>query len=229
MATVERKREVFENVLRLRRVGRSLPGDTDLAAVRRSLERELGVAVSQRFAASTLGLSHTALSRWVKAGDLPIVMVADGRRQVPVSALLELVEAVRSEPLHGAGRHVLAPTMHRRRTAARRLTVVDVGVSPGNRHERSQARALAYHQAIAGRLRQPMVGEALHVLSRWRADARIDSAYADWWEHILALPLADVRVAIAEVGPDGDDLRQNSPFAGMLTEPERRRIFEQVT
>jgi hypothetical protein len=25
-----------------------------------------------------------------------------------------------------------------------------------------------------------------------------------------------------------DDLRQNSPFAGLLTEPERRRILEEI-
>jgi hypothetical protein len=37
-----------------------------------------------------------------------------------------------------------------------------------------------------------------------------------------------VRRIIGEDGQDGHDLRQNSPFAGMLSEAERRRILEQV-
>lgn len=198
MAVGKRRDEVFENLLRLRRVGQTLSGNADVAAVRLSLERELGEAVSQRFAASMLGVSHTALSRWVRAGDLPVVVVADGRQQVPVPALLELVEAVRAASADEPVRHVLASTMLRRRDAA-------------------------------GRLRRAMVAEAWHVLQRWRADERIDAVYADRWERILALPFAEMRAAITEVGGAGDDLRQNSPFAGALTEPERRRILELVT
>ena len=41
----------------------------------------------------------------------------------------------------------------------------------------------------------------------------------------LAMPLTTIRDAITVAGADADDLRQNSPFAGALTEPERRRVL----
>ena len=42
MRLVDRKRELFENIVRLRRVGRELPGNEDISAVRAALERQLG-------------------------------------------------------------------------------------------------------------------------------------------------------------------------------------------
>lgn len=42
MSLVERKQDLFENIARLRRAGRALPGNRDIAAVRVALERELG-------------------------------------------------------------------------------------------------------------------------------------------------------------------------------------------
>ena len=68
--SVDRKQELFENIVRLRRVGRELPGNADVSAVRRALESELGETVSRRLASRILGVSHTALDRWIKAGDL---------------------------------------------------------------------------------------------------------------------------------------------------------------
>ena len=73
-----------------------------------------------------------------------------------------------------------------------------------------------------------MVEEALRLVWKWRDQGRIDSRYADQWEELLRMPVAEVRRAISEDSDRGRDLRQNSPFAGMLSEPERRRILEQV-
>jgi hypothetical protein len=42
------------------------------------------------------------------------------------------------------------------------------------------------------------------------------------------MPWKDIRETITAVGADADDLRQNSPFAGALTEPERRRVLAEV-
>jgi hypothetical protein len=42
MSVVDRKQELFENIVRLRRVGRGLPGSADVCAVRGALESELG-------------------------------------------------------------------------------------------------------------------------------------------------------------------------------------------
>jgi hypothetical protein len=73
-----------------------------------------------------------------------------------------------------------------------------------------------------------MVQEARHVLSRGRAQGRIDERYAERWAQLLSQPLPEIRTALVDESEDNDDLRQNSPFAGLLSEPERRRIVREV-
>jgi hypothetical protein len=230
MGVVDRKQELFENIVRLRRAGRQMPGDRDLGEVRVALERELGETVSRRLAARVLDVSHTALDRWIKTGDLPLVYAPEGRLEVPVPALLDLYEAVEAERAEGPRRYVLAPTMARRRDAARRLRVDDQRADGEQRdgHDRALARSLAYHRAVARRLRGPMVEEARHVLRRWRAQRRIDSRYADRWERLLDQPIAAIRRTLVDDSQEADDLRQSSPFAGVLSEPERQRIVREV-
>jgi hypothetical protein len=223
MGVVDHKEQLFENIVRLRRAGQHVPGNVDIAAVRATLERELGETVSRRLAARALGVSHTALERWIKAGDLPVVYSPSGRLEVPVPALLNLYEALEAERPR---RYVLAPTMIRQREAAERLHLDETSADGG--HNRAQARSRAYHRVVAGRLRKPMVDEARHVLVRWRQQGRIDEHYAERWEQLLKRPLPEIRRALADDGEEADDLRQNSPFAGMLSEPERRRIVREV-
>jgi hypothetical protein len=229
MGVIDHRQELFEHIVRLRRVGRELPDNADVSAVRAGLERELGETVSRRMAARLLGVSHTALERWIKAGDLPVVYSAAGRVEIPVPALIDLRESVDADRADGPQRYPLAPTMARHRAAAERLRV-DHGqdADRDGGHTRASARGLAYHRAIARRLRRPMVDEARHVLSRWRSQSRIDPRYADRWDDLLRRPVSDIRRALVEESTDADDLRQNSPFAGMLSEPERRRILSEV-
>ena len=73
-----------------------------------------------------------------------------------------------------------------------------------------------------------MVDEALRLLWKWRQQGRIDERYAEQWERVLRRPLRDVRRIIGEDSQRGRDLRQNSPFAGTLSEAERRRINEEI-
>jgi hypothetical protein len=229
MGVVDRKQELFENIVRLRRAGREAPGNRDIAAVRSTLERELGETVSRRLAARVLGVSHTALGRWINAGDLPVVYSPRGRVEVPVPALLDLRESVEADRAGGPRRYPLTPTMARQRDAAQRLRVERLTEREGDGgHDRASARGLAYHRAVARRLRKPMIDEARHVLFRWREQGRIDDRYAERWVEVLARPVAEVRRAIVEESSEADDLRQNSPFAGMLSEAERRRIVSEV-
>jgi hypothetical protein len=206
-----------------------MPGNADVFAVRRVLERELGETVSRRLAARILGVSHTALGRWIKAGDLPLVYSARGRVEVPVPTLLDLCESVEADRADSDRRYALAPTMVRHRKAAQSLDLQCFHQdTERSNHERARARSLAYHRAVAGRLRKPMVEEARHVLFRWRDQRRIDERYADRWEQLLNQPLPEIRRALVDESQDYDDLRQNSPFAGLLSEPERRRIVREV-
>jgi hypothetical protein len=228
MASVHRKQQLFQNIARLRRVGRVMPANQDLAAVRLDLEYELGETVSRRLAARVLGVSHTALERWIKRGDVPLVFTRTGRQEIPVTSLLELDETVRLGDADTPARHSLAAAIRSQQNTAARLSVDWPRHGPGGPEDRTHQRGLAYHQAVAARLRQQTVADARYVLYRWRKQGRIDPVYAERWDHVLAMPLKGIREAITALGSDADDLRQNSPFAGALTEPERRRVLAEV-
>lgn len=232
MNSTERKLRRLGQVARLRRAQRHAPRDPDIARVRAELEAELGETVSQRLAARLLGVSHTALQRWIKAGDLPLVYNSSGRREVPVAALLELHEGVQRERSRGhRRRRHLEPVLVEGRERAGRITAAELGVGDGvgaDGHARADRRALAYHRAVAKRLNRQMIDEALHRVWKWRAEGKLDPRYADEWERLLRLPVADVRRTLTGDSAHARDLRQNSPFAGMLSEPERRRILELI-
>lgn len=213
------RREQLENIARLRRAERSAPADRDIPAVRASLERGLGPVVSLRLAAEFLGVSHTALRRWVDRGDIPTIDGLDGRPGVPVTALLDLRDDIDRERQRGR-LHVIESGIA---AAYERASLID---SPGtldavDPHLRSELRSLAYHEAVARRLTRQMANDALHRVWVWREQDRIAARYADLWEEVLALPLHEIRRAITDDSELGRDLRQNSPFAGTLSEPER--------
>jgi hypothetical protein len=149
---------------------------------------------------------------------------------VPVSALLDLYDAVDSERRAGRRRkHVLEPIFTRNRDRARSMCPSQlVPQEQAGGHRRAELRALAYHRALGSRLCGANVDDARYRLWRWRDESKVDDRYAERWEEVLRLPLADVRRIIGEDSDLGRDLRQNSPFAGMLSEPERRRIVEEV-
>lgn len=232
MGVIERKTSLFNNIVRLRRAEREAPNSRDLVAVRAALEEELGETVSRRLAARLLGLSHTALARWVHAGDLPLVFSSAGREEVPVGALLDLHEAVTRERQSGRrSRHLLEPVMSEGRKRARRIRSQDL--LPGDSmqtggHRRAELRSLAYHRALARRVGRREIDDALHLIWKWRDQSKIDARYADQWEGVLGRPIAEVRRTISEDSDSARDLRQNSPFAGMLSEAERRKILQEI-
>ena len=55
-----------------------------------------------------------------------------------------------------------------------------------------------------------------------------DHGWADAWERILALPLARIRREISADTVRARELRQSSPFTGVLNEQERRLLREAV-
>ncbi len=73
-----------------------------------------------------------------------------------------------------------------------------------------------------------MIDEALHRAWKWRDEGKLDERYAEAWEQLLVRPVIEVREVITEDSPRGRDLRQNSPFAGMLSEPERHRVIQTI-
>lgn len=230
MRTKERLK-TLENIATLRRAERRNP-DSDIATVREDLEAQLGGAIPRTMSANLLGVSHTALNNWIASGDVPVVITERGRREVPIPALLELRDRVDEQRRAGRRKlHLLEPAMVEARARAQRMRPGAPGRALGpdpDPHRRAELRSLAYHRALAPRLRRPTIDEARRKVRRWRDEGRIDARYARLWEEVFATPMPDIRKAIAADDQRGRDLRQNSPFAGLLSEPERRKILEAI-
>lgn len=226
----EDRERLFQHVVQLRRAERRSPGDRDLGAVRAELEQDLGETVSRAFAARALGVSHPALNRWIERGDFPIVVAPDGRAAVPVAALADLYDAVERERAAGSI-HAIEAVMLKSHDRAARLrpeTLLDDEREDADPLRASELRGLAYHRAVARRLTRSEADEALALVGRWRNTGRIDPRYAEAWEEILTMPLPDIRRILREDSQVARDLRQNSPFAGSLSEAERRKIISGI-
>jgi hypothetical protein len=229
MAIRESER-ILENIALLRRAEQRGP-NPEVATVREDLESQLGGTVSRSLSARLLGVSHTALNNWISAGDVPVVISKRGRKEVPIPALLELLERVAQERRSGRRKlHMLEPIMVEARGRAERMrprgsSAPRQGSDP---HRAAELRSLAYHRAIAPRLRRPMVDEAQRKLRRWQGEGKVDRRYLEAWETVFARPMPEIRKAITTDDQRGRDLRQNSPFAGLLSEPERRKILMKV-
>jgi hypothetical protein len=227
----EKRKRLFENIVRLRRVEREAPRLEETSIVRLDLERELG-DVTPAFAANVLGFSPSALTRWIERGDIPTVVNRDGRRVVPVATLAELCEAVDRERALGRS-HALEAAISKVRGRAESMrtdVLVEGYASDEAPHDGPTLRGIAYHRALFHRLHlnRAVANDALALIDRWRAEGRIDERYAAAWEKLLRKPIADIRKEIEMDTQEARDLRQNSPFAGLLSEAERRKIVAEV-
>lgn len=85
-----------------------------LDRVRRRLRREVGVSVPKRRAAALLGVSVTALERWIRAGRLPVVRrPGSSREEIDSEALVELATEVTRLREAGRSRGLLAEAFRR--------------------------------------------------------------------------------------------------------------------
>jgi hypothetical protein len=212
------REQLVRDVARLRRAHRRHPGDEDLAAVRVDLERAAGPTIGRAATARLLGVSQPALDRWIAAGKVPAVLTPTGRREVPVATAVDLLDALAERP--NGERHPLGAILRAGPTVPSRPPR---GAPAG--HRTAEQRALGYHRAVARRLDDAVIADALVRLRRWREERRIHPRYADRWEALLTGPRAQLRRAILADDDEGRALRQSSPFAGALSEDERRRAL----
>jgi hypothetical protein len=182
---------------------------------------------SSLLAASILDVSEATIRRWVRRGELPTVVAPSGRPGIPVGELADLYEDVAEQRSRGR-KHVIEPRVAAARQAAGRMAIDVEAPAAGAAHDRSLARALAYHRAVARKLTRPMADTALHRVWEWESQGRIDPEYGRRWELLLRGPLREIREQISASSTEADDMRQNSPFAGALSEPERQRILAEV-
>ena len=95
-------------------------------------------------------------------------------------------------------------------------------------HQRIEARSLAMHRLIAGKLltNPALIDQARSVLARWRAEAAQPlPSYLVEWERILENRPEAVADFLVSPSEDAARLRQSSPFTNILTNAERSEIY----
>jgi hypothetical protein len=200
-----------------------------LADLRGDVQDLLPETVSRAMTARLLGITQTALDRWIASGDIAAVMTPTGRREVPLEQLVALLDEVEERRRLDGGR-VVAAVMRDRRARATQLDPDEL--VPRRRrprtHRVAETRSLAYHRAVAARLDDRLVRDARRRLKKWRTDGRIHPHWADEWTRILEKPLPEIRRVLRSSSVHATELRQSSPFAGVLTEQERTRLNDVV-
>jgi hypothetical protein len=96
-------------------------------------------------------------------------------------------------------------------------------------HRLAEARSLAMHAAMAQKIeREPsLLDIPRQNMERWRARWR-DKPPPWWreWRILLQRPWPEIAALITEPSENAARLRQSTPFAGVLTDAERARIYE---
>ncbi len=117
MGQATRTERTIEHVVSLRRAGTAVADPRErrrLKRVERELQRTIGVGVPKRRAAAALGVSVTALDKWIARGRLPVVRrPGSSRAQIDADALLDLAEEVTRLREDGQTRALLAGAFER--------------------------------------------------------------------------------------------------------------------
>jgi hypothetical protein len=94
-------------------------------------------------------------------------------------------------------------------------------------HRTAERRSLAYHHAIAERVRADpsLLAAARHRVADWMRTGSVHRHYAAAWDALLAAPLDDLLARLVEPSQEMTALRQVSPFAGVLDPRSRWEIW----
>ncbi|WP_250442700.1 hypothetical protein [Actinotalea sp. C106] len=114
--------------------------------------------------------------------------------------------------------------------AAEALAVVRGALPTTAGWTRDQRRSLVLNVAVAGKVAaDPAAARELarRNLERMRRVHEAHGPHRDFdaWEELLDGPLEDLLLALTDPGERGRDLRQNSPFAGLLGDSERAQVL----
>jgi hypothetical protein len=95
-------------------------------------------------------------------------------------------------------------------------------------HSRLDERSLALHELVAHKVEAApaLLDKARGNVRRWQEANESPSLALAEWEQILSSPVNQVVAFLVERSERATRLRQSSPFAGILTEAERRAIYE---
>jgi hypothetical protein len=95
-------------------------------------------------------------------------------------------------------------------------------------HSRLDERSLALHHRIAEKVLADLalLDKARDNLRRWQQQEGSPKPALAEWEHILSGRADQIAVFLTERSERATRLRQSSPFAGILSDTERKAIYE---
>lgn len=94
-----------------------------------------------------------------------------------------------------------------------------------------ERRSLAISTAVAAKLREnptAALAKAHENIAKMRSIGPGEQRWVDVWESLLALGAGHVEALLTSTDQFARDLRQSSPFAGVLTEEERREVLKEL-
>jgi hypothetical protein len=100
----------------------------------------------------------------------------------------------------------------------------------GGRHRLAEERSLALHRLVAARLLEdPELLEAARERVRgWLRDRSVGEGWAREWLEVLDRPLEEVVILLTDPSERFRQLRQTSPFAGVLDPRTRWQTWREV-
>lgn len=94
-----------------------------------------------------------------------------------------------------------------------------------------ERRSLAISTAVAAKLREnpaDVLSKARSNIEKMRSIGRSEQRWVDVWESLLALGAGHVEALLTSTDQFARDLRQSSPFAGVLSGEERREVLKEL-
>ena len=97
-------------------------------------------------------------------------------------------------------------------------------------HAAIDKRSLLLHRIISSRLHSnpALLDDVMETVSRWSDSRPHSTALKEWSELLERNEVGWIVALLRSRSEEATRLRQSSPFAGILTEEERKRIFPQV-
>jgi len=115
-------------------------------------------------------------------------------------------------------------------TTHSRKVVGILGEMLGVTHQLAEERSLALHREVARqlRVRPELLDTARERVRSWLDSGRVSRYWAEAWNEALKGTLGEVIVRITDPSQHARDLRQSSPFAGVLDPRVRWEILRRL-
>ncbi|MBC7460351.1 MAG: hypothetical protein H7287_03215 [Thermoleophilia bacterium] len=104
------------------------------------------------------------------------------------------------------------------------------GYLTGMSHRTAELRSIELHRMVADRIVQDgtIVDRAAARVRGWMADGSVHGIYATAWLELLEGPPADLLELLVDDSVRAADLRQVTPFAGVISDRDRQDIIRRI-